>query len=88
MGKLSVEPQTSVNRDGSWQAGHEGTKNSFTIGGLTPGQMYYFHMAAFGPDGWEPSERHRPAQSGVAEHKHARELERKLRLFCRDESRL
>lgn len=41
-----------MNRDGQWSAGYEDTKSSFTIGGLTLGQMYRFHMVAFGPNKW------------------------------------
>ncbi len=63
--KLSMKPQTPVNRDGPWLPGCEGTKCRFTIGGLTPSQMYYFRLAAFGPNGWSPLERHRPVPQSV-----------------------
>jgi len=53
-GASTYKGEYAVNRDGPWQLGYEGTKSSFTQGGLTPGQMVYFRMAAFGPNGWSP----------------------------------
>jgi len=47
-----VEHATAIT--GPFTVGYEGTKSSFTIAGLTPGQIYYFRMAALGPNGWSP----------------------------------
>ncbi|MCX6898473.1 MAG: fibronectin type III domain-containing protein [Verrucomicrobia bacterium] len=53
-GAHNYKGEYAVNRDGPWQLGYEGTKSSFTQGGLTPGQVVYFRFAAFGPNGWSP----------------------------------
>ena len=53
-GASSYKSQQSVNRDGPWLPGYEGTKSSFTLGGLTPGVMTYHRMAALGPNGLSP----------------------------------
>ncbi|MCX6900391.1 MAG: fibronectin type III domain-containing protein [Verrucomicrobia bacterium] len=53
-GASSYKGEYAVNRDGPWQLGYEGTKSSFTQGGLTPGVMTYFRFAALGPNGWSP----------------------------------
>ena len=53
-GASSYKSETSINRDGPWTLGYEGTKSSFTLGGLTPGVMTYHRMAALGPNGLSP----------------------------------
>lgn len=53
-GARSYKVEHSTTATGPWTLGYEGTKSSFTIAGLTPGQVYYFHMAAFTTGGWGP----------------------------------
>ena len=53
-GARTYKTEHSLKPDGPWTIGYEGTKSSFTIKRLTPGAVYYFRMAALGPNGWGP----------------------------------
>jgi hypothetical protein len=52
-GARSYQGQHARSADGPWTTAYEGTKSSFTIGGLPPGD-YFFRMRAFGTAGWSP----------------------------------
>lgn len=53
-GARSYKGEHATSTNGPFTVGYEGTKSSFTMGGLTPGTEYFFRMAALGPNGWSP----------------------------------